>query len=272
MSRDTISYEYQENELTPAEEQLQIDRRHAKRMRKKRRRRRMGIYLLLLILVCAGLFAFARSSFFDISDISVELNEYYTDEQIVDMCKAKTGENLFSVKKGKMRKALEKDPYIESARIKRKLPSTLVIEVNERKELVAVWSDKKYYIIDASGLVLSVTEEKPSITRLLGYKVLKGEVDQPIEIKENSSFTKTINMLETASGSTITFRRVKEKDNILKAYVYKNLYVRGTAKNIQECIESGTLEAVLYDLTEKDIKNGMVRVGDEDYCVFSPEN
>ena len=273
MDRETIEFEYEEEEqeLTPLEQQ-QIDKRRARRVRKMKRRKRMGLYIFLLIILVIGLFFFARSAFFTIQEVTVTANEFYTDEQIIEMCNAKTGVNLFSVKTGKMERALEKDTYIESAKIRRKLPSTLDIEVKERKELAGIKTDNRYYIIDPSGMVLNVVKEKPSVTRVLGYTVISGEKAKSIEIKEKSSFTKTINMLTCASKSTITFKKVKEKDNIVKAYVYSNLYVRGTAKDIENCIKSGSLEAVLYDLTEKKIRNGMIRVGDEDYCVFSPEN
>ena len=58
---------------------------------------------------------------------------------------------------------------------------------------------------------------------------------------------------------------------MLRAYIYNHLIVRGTAANISECISSGKLEAVLYDLYERGIKNGMISVGDDQYCVFSPK-
>lgn len=273
--RDTIEFEafeagYETEESEP--EDRSRDKRIRRRNRKKKMRKRLLPTLMILIVLAAGCFAFAKSAYFNVETIAVSNNEYYTDEQIIKLSKVKTKVNLFSVKRSSVEKELIKDPYIKNAEVTYRLPDTVKIKVTERVERAAVRYDGKYYIIDGFGSVLAVREDKPDITRVIKLTVEEGKEGEPLSVKENSMYTKTLNMLNAASRTTARFTAVWVTDTSVKAYVYKNLYVRGTPEDIQKCIESGKLEAVLYDLTEKDIRNGMVRIGKDEYCVFSPKN
>lgn len=272
--RDTVELEpFTEVETgEPEENSATRDKRIRKRNRKKKFKKRLLPTVLILILLAAGCFAFMKSPFFTVDNIKVSNNEYYTDEQVIELSKVKTKVNLFSVKRSSVEKLLIEDPYIKNAEVTYELPDTVCIKLVERVERAAVRSNKKYYVIDGFGSVLDVTAEKPSVTRVIKLNVKSGEEGSPLEVKENAMFTKTLSMLNAAAKTTLRFTAVWVTDTSVKAYVYKNLYVRGTPEDIQETIESGKLEAVLYDLTEKGIKNGMVRVGKDQYCVFSPKN
>lgn len=273
--RDTIEFEafeagYETEESAP--EDRSRDKRIRRRNRKKRMRKRLLPTLLILIAVAAGCFAFAKSAYFNVDSITVANNEYYTDEQIIKLSKVKKKVNIFSVKRSAVEKLLIADPYIKNAEVSYKLPGTVKIKVVERVERAAVRYDGKYYIIDGSGSVLAVKEDKPDVTRVIKLTVEEGKEGEPLSVKENSMYTKTLNMLNAAGRSTVRFTAVWVIDTSVRAYVYKNMYVRGTPEDIQKCIESGKLEAVLYDLAEKGIRNGMVRIGKDEYCVFSPKN
>lgn len=273
--RDTIEFEafeagYETEES--ASEDRSRDKRIRRRNRKKRMRKRLLPTLLILIAVAAGCFAFAKSAYFNVDSITVANNEYYTDEQIIKLSKVKKKVNIFSVKRSAVEKLLIADPYIKNAEVSYKLPGTVKIKVVERVERAAVRYDGKYYIIDGFGSVLAVKEDKPDVTRVIKLTVEEGKEGEPLSVKENSMYTKTLNMLNAAGRSTVRFTAVWVIDTSVRAYVYKNMYVRGTPEDIQKCIESGKLEAVLYDLAEKGIRNGMVRIGKDEYCVFSPKN
>ncbi len=248
-----------------------IEKRRKKRNRKKRRKKRLGLWILIIAAVIVLLVLFVRSSYFNIDEIQVRGNSYYTDEQIISMSGAQTGVNTFSAGLGNMEKLLCDDSYIASATIKRKLPDVIEITVRERTETAAVYYEKNYYVVDGSGYILKVTAERPDVTRVTGLTVRNGEEGEALEVKESRMLTSTLDMLAEAMKGTVSFKKIKVSSTVLRAYIYKHLIVRGTAADISECIESGKLEAVLYDLYEKGIKNGMISVGDDQYCVFSPK-
>lgn len=267
---DLFSYDYDYDDYVDSEER---NRRLKKRSRKKKRKRRLLPTILVLIAILAGLLVFSRTPFFNIGKIKVENNHYYTNEQVIEIAEAKKKVNLFSVKRSSMEKRLVKDPYIFDAKVTYKLPDTLVITVDERKETAAVLYKKKYYVIDDGGYVLAVKEKKPKgVTKITKLTVVSGKVGEALEIEENAMYAKALQLINVANSSTISFKKVRCYNKTVRAYVYKNLYIRGIPSDIEECIESGKLEAVLYDLSEKGIKHGMIRIGAGEYCVFSPKN
>ena len=152
-----------------------IEKRRKKRNRKKRRKKRLGLWILIIIAVIVLAVLFGRSSYFNIDEIQVKGNHYYTDEQIISMAGAQTGINTFSAGTGNMEKLLCDDSYIATADVKRKLPNVLEITIRERTETAAVYSEKNYYIVDGSGYILKVTAERPDVTRVLGLTVKNGK-------------------------------------------------------------------------------------------------
>ena len=103
-----------------------IEKRRKKRNRKKRRKKRLGLWILIIIAVIVLAVLFGRSSYFNIDEIQVKGNHYYTDEQIISMAGAQTGINTFSAGTGNMEKLLCDDSYIATADVKRKLPQRYI--------------------------------------------------------------------------------------------------------------------------------------------------
>ena len=114
-----------------------------------------GVLMMVLLLVClvAGYF-FAISNFFAIETVVVVGNEHVDEERILELAGAVKGANIFSVDRQDAARYVEIEPRIKSAVIQRRLPSTLVITVEER-QAVALLNSGRYMIeVDASGRVL----------------------------------------------------------------------------------------------------------------------
>ena len=265
VNKDTMSME------VPYEETGGMEKRKKKRTKKKKRKKRLLLWILIAIALISGLGFFAASSFFDVDNISVRGNSYYTGEQIIEIGGAVTGENIFRTDKRSIKRLLLDDPYIAQADISYELPSTVVIRVRERKETAACLYEKNYYVIDGKGFVLKVTADRPGVTVLRDLTVKQGQEGTALEVKENRALNDMLKVLTKAGKSTVTFKKMKENNGVIRGYIYNNLIVRGTCEDICTCIESGKLEAVLYDLYEKNIKYGMISIGADQYCVFSPK-
>ncbi len=259
-----------EDEVKSREEKKR-EKRQKKRVRKRRVKKIAGPAIAILIVLAIGLVIFARSDFFLIDSIKVAGNDYYTKAQVKEICGAEKGVNIFSVHKKAMIKLLVNDPYIADAEIEKKLPSTLIIRIVESEERGAVFCDKNYYVMDSSGYVLRVTTEKPKeIPVITGFTVRRGEEGEALEIQEAKSFNNTLSLINASAKSTISYTSIKVKNNVCYAYIKKKLFIKGLPEDIEHCIKSGKMEAVLYDIYEKGIKHGRISVGKDDYCVFRP--
>lgn len=106
-----------------------------------RRRRGSGGFLyklLSMIVICAAIVA-AMTLFFRVETVEISGQERYKESEVRTAAAVELGENLYVLNKHEVaNRIIGELPYIETVRINRRLPSTLVIEVQECGEPLAV--------------------------------------------------------------------------------------------------------------------------------------
>ncbi len=241
------------------------------RKKKKRRKKRYFLKFLIFLALVGGMIAFLSSHYFDVKNISVEGNSVTVSEDIVEASGLKTGKNIFTVKKGKAVEKIEKNSYIKEAKIKRKFPKTLIIEVKERVAMAAVPYGEEYLILDDQGYILARQEENPKLPLLLGLTIKEMDVGKPLSVKEKTTLESTLELIETMEENELFFKKIDFSSMVVKVYIYDHLICRGKPKNIEENMKNGNLEIILYDLYEKNITRGVINIGDDEYCSYSPD-
>ncbi|MCL1982705.1 MAG: FtsQ-type POTRA domain-containing protein [Clostridiales bacterium] len=241
--------------------------------KKRKRKRRKKHYLLRLIAIIAagvGLYCLLSSSIFDVQGITVESNSYYTKEQIISKADAKAGDNIFGVKTKKIKEALLKDPYIKNARVKRTLPGTVVIIVEERSESAAVPFAGAFIILDGDGLVLRKTDVEPKLPLITGMVIKTMDEGKPIETEETGALTGSLKIVGAMEETGVYFKRIDISTVAVKAYIYDQLICQGTPENILKSMENGNLETFVYHLYTKGTERGIINVGSGNEFPFSP--
>ncbi|MGI6730749.1 MAG: cell division protein FtsQ/DivIB [Anaerovoracaceae bacterium] len=238
------------------------------RKKKKRRKKRYLLKFFILIVLAVGLYYFLTSSLFDIGLITVENNSYYTQEQIISIAEGKTGGNIFEASTSEMKERLLENPYIKNAEVKRRLPSTLHIEVEERKESASIPYGEEYIIIDNDGIVLRKAEVEPALTMLTGLTVKNMDDGTPLVVEENAMLTDTLNLLKEVEKHELFFKRIDIANIVIKGYIYDQLICEGTPDNITNNLDA--LQIVLYDLYTKGIERGTIKMGSEGLSAFNP--
>ena len=240
-----------------------------KKVRKKKHYLRR-FFIFLGILAAAGVFL--SSGFFAIENIEVEGNVYYSDDEVINIAAAKTGGNLFwEAGTGEIKDRLKEDPYFAQVKVKRKLPDTLVIEVEERKQIAAIVYGDKYIVIDRKGTVLRKSDVDPKVTLLTGLTVSKMKRGEAVGAEESAVLSNTLNMLETMADGDIYFKKIDVSKTVIKAYIYDTLLVKGTPKQMAEAIEDGDLQKVVNNLFKNDTTRGTINLGNGSYMSFSPD-
>lgn len=191
---------------------------------------------------------------------------------MINLAGARTGVNLFwGISTGDLKDSLSKDPYFAEVKVKRKLPSTLVIEVVERQQIAAIEYADQYVVIDKEGIMLRKGSIDPKITLLTGLTVSKLKKGEKVEAEESSTLTATLSMLDTMQDGDIFFKKIDVSGIVIKAYIYDTLVVKGTSKQMKKAIESGDLQKVVNNLLENDMTRGTISLGDHNYMSVSPE-
>lgn len=128
--------------------------------RRRRNRRRGGHFgflykLLSVLVVCAAIIA-ALTLFFRVDTVVVTGGERYTQEEIIEAAGVHSGDNLFLLNKNTVRQRIQEAlPYIERVkRINRKLPDTLLIEVEECGTPLVVVQDGYAWLVSPRGKIV----------------------------------------------------------------------------------------------------------------------
>ena len=251
-----------------------IDDIEKRRMKRKRKLKMPGFFTRIFIIlgVIIAVTAFSLSSFFTVDTIDVQGNKYFTDEEISNMAHTSTGQNIiYKLNKGNMLNYLEKNPYIEEARVYRKLPSTIVINVKERIQIAALTYGDQFLIIDNKGTLLRITKTKPKLTIVTGFKVKKVKLGEPVEVNSPDLFKELLSLLKSMEAGDVYFTKINITELFITANVYDSLVVKSKYKDLKDNIDKGRLHKVLDELFKRNIKRGTITISSDGYASFTPE-
>ena len=165
------------------------------KIRKKRsilKNRFFWIVLSVVILIILFVYFLFFHSFFQIENIEVSGNDKVKTEQINNLIEKK---NIFLFNKEEAgEKILKNFPEIAEAIIKKDLPASLRIEIEERKPL-ALFCQNNCFFIDKEGIIFEKTADNnlleiksllPNQEIKLGNRVLeKEQLDKILKIESN---------------------------------------------------------------------------------------
>ncbi|NMC57590.1 MAG: FtsQ-type POTRA domain-containing protein, partial [Eubacteriaceae bacterium] len=154
------------------------------RKRKRRARIKMRIYLILFLLASCFVVYFALSSpVFNIDNISVTGNTYTNEQSVISVSNIVIGENIFKINASKNEKYVQNLYFVKKAEIKRKLPSSIVIEIVEKQPLLIVNEGGNYIYIDDEMTVINEqsANDNATIPLLSNVAITSAEPGQKIQ-------------------------------------------------------------------------------------------
>lgn len=165
------------------------------RRRGSARRRRRGsggfLYKLLsVVLICVCLVA-AVTLFFRVNTVAVTGEKRYTEEQIRQASGVSAGDNLFLLNKYQViRNIAEALPYIEmeNTHVRRKLPDTLLIEVQECGDPLAWEQDGTVWLVSPAGKIVEQRSDTGTYSTIDGCRLLAPSVGTRIALDTEDEF------------------------------------------------------------------------------------
>ena len=241
-------------------------------IKRKKRKIKFFIKLGIFLLLCGLIVFVLKSHLFDVKEFTVEGNSYYTDDEVLVMGNCKTGGNIFigtDVRDIKSR--LEKDAYMASVKVKRILPDTIKIQLDERRQVAAIVYGEKYVVVDGSGTVLRKTGVMPEITVLKGLTISKLSVGEKVEAEEKVLLRQTLQMLDVMDKNNMYFKSIEVSEGEIKAHVLDNLICQGTPENIMKAMENDNLQLVVQELFDRKIERGTIKISGDKTISFTPK-
>lgn len=161
--------------------------------RQKIRRKKMIIRSLVgIVFLCVGIIL-ALTLFFNINKIVVSGDKVYSDKEVIDASGVNIGDNLIFLSKAELNEDISSElAYVGSAKIKRRLPSTLEIVITKTEAYMATAQDGYYILLDKNGKVLEkdleIIDENIILANL--GEINSVEIGEIISLKEEKTFAK----------------------------------------------------------------------------------
>lgn len=240
----------------------------------KRHLRRVRFIVILSMLAVIGfLIIFGlKAPMFNVTEVEVEGNHYYSDGEIVAMADCSEEVNIFTgVNCKEIRTRLMKDPYMEQVTVKRKLPSTIKIEIKEREQVAGIVYGSSYVVIDMDRIVLRKTSVDPKVTVLRGMTISKLTLGEPVEVEEEVLLRQCMDIVEAMNEHNMYFKSITIGDGFVNAYVLDSLKVEGMADNIVNALKNDEIQLVVQQLFKQKIERGTIKVTGDNYVSFTPK-
>ena len=163
-----------------------------KKRKTRRRRRRGGLGRLLRplsVLLTAVAVVAALTMFFKVSTVEVTGSSRYREGEVAAASGVELGDNLVLLDKYRIAQRIYTElPYVTEARINRKFPSTLVLEVTETTAVASIQGAGGYWLLSAGEKLLEAVDETGAqdYLRITGLEAVNPAVSARLELPEDS--------------------------------------------------------------------------------------
>lgn len=166
---------------------MATQRRHNRKRRTRRGRFRVLWQLLAILLAVIALFA-GCIVFFRVRTVTVAGCGRYTAEEIVAISEVDIGDYLALLDKNYIVRKLRAElPYLESVSIRRTLPDSVLITVEESTVAAAVQAEGSWWLVNNSGKLLEEVSSPGSHAVLLGLTPISPSPGTLAELTEENA-------------------------------------------------------------------------------------
>ena len=138
-------------------------RRIAVRRAEGRRRLRIVGWVLVPLAVVGVVLAVLASPLFGVRNVVIDGARYTAKSTLEAADDLVRGKSVFSLDLGAVEEVLKADPWVRDAQAKRRFPSTVVLDIAERRPIAwFVGTDNQARVIDIDGRVITVLAGQPT--------------------------------------------------------------------------------------------------------------
>ena len=258
-------------EKSKEENQKQTKEKKKRKHKKKKINKKIIGFFSIVILIAVIIVLALTAPIFNITDITVNGNNQISSNMIINLSGLKKGENIFKFNSSVEQK-IKENTYIESVNIKRKLPGTVVISVEERQVKYQINLINSYVYIDKNGYILENSSEKKDVPVIVGLSIKENEMmnDKRLKTEDLEKINDIIKIIDAAKAinidGLITEINTENKDN----YV---LYLESKNKKINIGDTSNLTNKMLYVqkiLENEEGKSGSAYVNGDLSAGFKP--
>ncbi len=241
----------------------------------KKRRKKVFLRLVLLLALVTFTVAYAfKSDYFNIKRISINGNIRISNERILNASRISIGENIFRARTSQSEDYIRSLAYVKEVSIKRNIPNTITINIEERKAAIQIKALSSHILIDKEGYVLEIVDERyENLPSFIGFDIknikpgehiLKDEQNQDITyFFEKEDILSVLNKI-----SYVNYNPETKEINI---ELFSGIGVAfGPLDNVEYKLR--VLDKLLIDIEKKQIPCKMIIMNKGDNPIVVTEN
>ena len=129
--------------------------------RKKNRLRRFALKVLALMVIFAGVHIFLHSGVFTLEKVVIYGNRHLGYLEVVKLMELDKGQNLIAMDMERAYDNLHSSQWIRSVQMRKELPDTLVLKIEESMPVALLQNADGLFIVDSEGLILERVKGAP---------------------------------------------------------------------------------------------------------------
>lgn len=184
-----------------SQQPLRDERRsqNAKRHRRRHKKNYMLYYILLSFLLTVALIVMSFTVFFNIQHFQISENSVFTQEELLEICGLKEGDNLLLLNTNKMEEKIMKQTiFLDRVEVRRKFPSTLEINMHTAEVTHGANYGRLYYFFSESGRLIEIskTNTHTDVTTFWGVDLNKIKLGEYLKITETNEYETALMLIE----------------------------------------------------------------------------
>jgi cell division protein FtsQ len=193
----------------------------------KRKRPRLILILVGFVLILLSIYGTYRlfRGILIIDRIIISGNKVLSEDDVKSIAGVREGKSLLEISSSQVYHRLLGSPWIKDAVVRKGLPDRLIIWLEEASPQAFIKKDKRFYLIDESGVIL----EEVNNNSTLILPVLEIDYRDTEMLREALSLIKALKDMNIVPGNSnvfITGMRKEELTLVLKNPASKDLFIR----------------------------------------------
>lgn len=220
-----------------------------KHPKRKINKKKVAIFITkwtsIIALIVGGMIFLTTTPIFNIKNINIVGNNQVTYDQILSLSELSKDTNIFKNSKSNIEKNIKRNTYINNVTIKRRLPDTIEITIEEKQKMFMLQFVNGYAYIDNQGYILEIVNKKADFPILKGYSTSEDEISEgnrlcsdDLEKLENS-----IKIMQAVKEVGIEYKITNIDITNKKEY---SLYIESEKKKIYLGDASNLTDKMLY--------------------------
>lgn len=138
--------------------------------RSSRRRSRRAVVILFALGVLGLAAALVVSPVFALRTVDVTGNSVLSREDVIEVAGVKLGENVIFLSTDQLATRLMTDPWVAGATVVKSLPSTISVDIRERRGAAVVKASDGFLLVAEDGRILAAARASKGLPVILGVR------------------------------------------------------------------------------------------------------